>query len=196
MKELFPNQKQYNLNSAILQKNFTLLLTTFNRSPYANHAFAKSRAETANSNIQTANSCTPLNRAFFVRSSRTPKERLKMACSSMVACSGKGFALCCFPFETVLQLVARYRQITLQSEAIDPKNQQTELSAMNTFAYSFLCVNRTSEIYQEEIVRVIANNEQNARFQLSADYRLLLAHPIAKIRLKPTACTAKGGIYA
>lgn len=130
MKELFPNQKQYSLNSAILQKNFTLLLTTFNRSPYANHAFAKSKAECGSSNSLAANSSTPLTRAFFVRSSRTPKERLKMACSSMVACSGQGFALDCLPLVTAFHPVARYHPITVESEVIALKNQLTELSAM------------------------------------------------------------------
>ncbi|MFU2097225.1 host cell division inhibitor Icd-like protein [Mannheimia haemolytica] len=164
---------------------------------YIAFAFAKSEAECGNSNTLLANSSTPLNyRAFFVCSSRTPKKRYNIAVFSMVACSGQGFALDCFPIVAVFHPVARYRPTLWKMLAIAPKNQLLELSAMQNFACSFLCVNRTAEIYQEEVIRVIANSEENARFQLTADYRLLLAHPVAKIRLNSTACTVKGGIYA
>lgn len=69
---------------------------------------------------------------------------------------------------------------------------------MNAFAYSFLCAIRTPETdtYQETIVRIIADSEVNVRLQLSADYRLVLPRPVAKIRQKSTACTVQGGIYA
>ena len=71
---------------------------------------------------------------------------------------------------------------------------------MKQFAYSFLCVNRNADTYQEEVIRIIADSEQNVRFQLTADYRLALSRPIAKVLHKPTACSAQtqvqGGIYA
>ncbi len=70
---------------------------------------AKSTTERQNSNRHTANSSTPFNRAFFVRSLRTPKENNKLLFLdgvhkmypiikddqfirflSMVACNGKG----------------------------------------------------------------------------------------------------------
>lgn len=351
MKELYQTQKQYSPELAIMQKILMDLLTKSARSPYPNSAFAKSKAECGNSNTLLANSSTPLTRAFFVRSSRTPKERLKMACSAMVACSGQGFALDCFPIVAVFHPVTRYRPTLWKMLAIAPKNQLLELSAMinptqiigkkrlnsflfnnnqgvclplfpngkqstpisakisenqdlrlttlnrspysnsafakskasreklnqsykantstpsnraffvrsirtpqksdlyrlfsmvernrhayawllslyeqfshpvtlyrpnrekfsgssskfiqglhkmNAFAYSFLCAIRTPETdtYQETIVRIIADSEVNARLQLSADYRLVLPRPVAKIRQKSTACTVQGGIYA
>lgn len=202
MKLLFQNRKQSTAIYAKMQQISRLLLTTPNRSPYAFHAFAKSKAEPRNSNRHMANNSTPLTRAFFIRCSRTPKERYFVVCSSMVACSGKGSALCCVPYVAVFEPVARYRPITLESEAIAPINLHMELSAMKQFAYSFLCVNRNADphTYQEEVIRIIADSEENARFQLTADYRLALSRPIAKVLHKPTACTAQtqaqGGIYA
>lgn len=165
---------------------------------YIAFAFAKSEAECGNSKEHQANNSTPLTRAFFVRSSRTPKERQNKACSSMVACSGQGFALDCLPDVAVFHPVTRYRPTLWKMLAIAPKNQHQELSKMKAFAYSFLCAIRTPETdtYQETVVRIISDSEQNARFQLTADYRLLLPRPVAKIRLNSTACTAKGGIYA
>ncbi|HGO5816375.1 TPA: ash family protein [Mannheimia haemolytica] len=198
MKDLSPNQKQYTPFSAIMQKNLMDLLTKSARSPYANSASAKSEAECGSSNTLAANSSTPLTRAFFVRSSRTPKERQNKACSAMVACSGQGFALDCLPLVTAFHPVTRYHQITVESEVIALNQLLTELSKMKAFAYSFLCAIRTPETdtYQETVVRIIANSEVNARLQLTADYRLLLPRPVAKIRLNSTACTVKGGIYA
>ncbi|MDY5106607.1 MAG: ash family protein [Actinobacillus minor] len=70
---------------------------------------AKSTTEPGNSNdLSVANTSTPFYyRAFFVRSTRTPKERLERL--SMVACNGKGIALCCVPLIAVFQPVTRYR---------------------------------------------------------------------------------------
>lgn len=200
--KLFHKQKQSTAISAKMQQISRLLLTIQNRSPYSDLVLAKSRTfgRDNSNNRYTANSSTPLTRAFFVRCTRTPKERYILACSSMVACSGKGFALCCIPCIAVCHPVARYRPITVTSEAIAPINFYTELSAMKQFAYSFLCVNRNADTYQEEVIRIIADSEQNARFQLTADYRLALSRPIAKVLHKPTACSAQtqvqGGIYA
>ncbi|OZN24896.1 hypothetical protein CFY87_06075 [Actinobacillus seminis] len=79
---------------------------------YFNNALAKSSAEPGNSNnLSLANNSAPC--AFFVRSLRTPKENNKhiqrVIFLSMVACSGKGFALCCVPVIAVFQPVTRYR---------------------------------------------------------------------------------------
>ncbi len=113
----------------------------------------------------------------------------------MVACSGQGFALDCLPDVAVFHPVTRYRPTLWKMLAIAPKNQHQELSKMKAFAYSFLCAIRTPETdtYQETVVRIISDSEQNARFQLTADYRLLLPRPVAKIRLNSTAYTVKGG---
>lgn len=152
--------------------------TTDAKTVYSVPAFAKSKAERQNStNEQLADNSTPLNRAFFIRSTSTPKESgYNAVILSMVACSGKGFALCCVPIVAVSDPVTSYRQ-AVRSEAIAPINEQLELSQMKAFL--FLCVNRTATPYQEKTVRIVADSEENARFQLSADYRLVLARPIA-----------------
>ncbi|MWQ14898.1 hypothetical protein GHJ01_07840 [Glaesserella parasuis] len=180
-----------------MQEISGLLLTTQKHSPYAIHAFAKSEAEPRNSNRHMANNSTPLTRAFFIRCTRTPKENALSVLLSMVACSGKGFALCCVPYVAVFEPVARYRPISLETEAIAPINLHMELSAMKRFAFTYVCVLRNTDTYTTQTVRLIANSETEARLQLPADYRLELDRPIAKIRLNPTACDqTKGGIYA
>ncbi|EQA03760.1 host cell division inhibitor Icd-like protein [Glaesserella parasuis] len=164
---------------------------------YSVRAFAKSEAERGNSNRHQANNSTPLTRAFFIRCTRTPKENALSVLLSMVACSGQGLTLGCTPDVAVFHPVARYRPITVESEAIAPKNQHQELSAMKRFAFTFICVLRNTDTYTTQTVRLIANSETEARLQLPADYRLELDRPIAKIRLNPTACNqTKGGIYA
>ncbi|MDO9797184.1 host cell division inhibitor Icd-like protein [Glaesserella parasuis] len=194
---LFQNEKQSNQISAKMQEISGLLLTTQKHSPYAIHAFAKSEAEPRNSNRHMANNSTPLTRAFFIRCTRTPKENALSVLLSMVACSGQGLTLGCTPDVAVFHPVARYRPITVESEAIAPKNQHQELSAMKRFAFTFICVLRNTDTYTTQTVRLIANSETEARLQLPADYRLELDRPIAKIRLNPTACNqTKGGIYA
>ncbi|MEG9482154.1 ash family protein [Mannheimia sp. HC-2023] len=122
---------------------------------------AKSTAEPENSNyLHTANSSTPLNRAFFVRSTRTPKEYPELHESreyqftpnefnqlnfervkslSMVACNGKGFALCCVPYVAVSQPVTRYRPKPENFRAVTSSKFHTELSAM---IYLFKAVSR------------------------------------------------------
>ncbi|QIM63044.1 hypothetical protein A1D29_06960 [Pasteurellaceae bacterium Orientalotternb1] len=57
--------------------------------------------------------------------------------------------------------------------------------------FKFLCVNRTKHTYNQEIIAIQADTEENARFQLSADYRLALSRPIAKISQNLTACNTK-----
>lgn len=160
---------------------------------------AKSTAGRGNPELSKAKNNTP-QACFFIRSTCTPKERLnfnKMACSSMVACSGQGIALDCLPLIAVFPPRYTLSPYTVESVADSSSEFIKGLSAMKLFAYSFLCVNRSADTYQEEVVRIIADSEQNARFQLTADYRLALSSPIAKIRLNPTACNqAQGGIYA
>ncbi len=100
---------------------------------------AQSTTERGNSNIlQLANKSTPNNRAIFVCSTRAPKERLNMACSSMVACNGKGFALCYVPIVVVFHPVTRYRPNRGKFSGSLQK-LQLELSAM---IYLFKAVSR------------------------------------------------------
>ena len=115
----------------------------------------KTIAEPENSNnLLMANSSTPLNRAFFVCSTRTPKERLNMACSPMVACSGKGFALCCVPLVAVSQPVTRYRPKPENFRAVTSSSLLMELSAM---IYKFLLLGTRLKI------STYAQNEAQAR---------------------------------
>lgn len=78
---------------------------------YPDDVIAKSITEPGNSNdLSVANTSTPFYyRAFFVRSIRTPKENALSVVLSMVACNGKGIALCCVPLIAVFQPVTRYR---------------------------------------------------------------------------------------
>ncbi len=78
---------------------------------YPDNVVAKSITEPENSNdLSVANTSTPFYyRAFFVRSIRTPKENALSVVLSMVACNGKGIALCCVPLIAVSQPVTRYR---------------------------------------------------------------------------------------
>ncbi|WP_052124492.1 ash family protein [Gallibacterium anatis] len=106
-----------------------LALTNSPKPAYTLHAFAKSKASREKlNNLQLANS-TPLNRAFFVRNFRTPKERQFKACSSMVGRNRKGLALCRFPIVAVSHPVTFYRQ-AVRSLAVAFNNSQLELSIM------------------------------------------------------------------
>ncbi|AGO15787.1 hypothetical protein K756_02725 [Glaesserella parasuis ZJ0906] len=157
---------------------------------YPAHVVAKSTTEPENSNDLLMANSTP-RACFFIRSTRTPKERLERL--SMVACNGKGFALCCVPLVAVSQPVTRYRPNPEKFSGSLHKSLM-ELSAM---IYKFLCLNRTKHTYNQETLYIQADSEEQARLQLSADYRLLLDRPIAKFRANHTAChQVKGGIYA
>lgn len=120
-------------------------------------AVAKSAVEPENSNNQTlADSSTPLNRAFFVRGTRTPKEHLETLRGSeclyelgmsvfghtqilsMVACSGKGSPFAVFQSSQFLSPLHVTAQ-TLRSLAVAPQNLTLELSAM---IYLFKAVSR------------------------------------------------------
>lgn len=65
--------------------------------------------------------------------------------------------------------------------------------------YKFLCLDRTQPTYNQQAIYIEADTEENARFQLTADYRLLLDRPIARLAKIPenlTACKTQGGVYA
>lgn len=139
-------------------------------------------------NLHKANNSTPifLIRAFFVCCSSTPKKRYNIAVFSMVACSGKGFALCCVPCVAVFQPVASYRQISLETEAIVLFNLSQGLSAM---IYKFLLLGKN-----RLTIRIRANSEAEARQRLQLSNNALC---IARFNDNLTACNqVKGGIYA
>ncbi|MCW9716720.1 ash family protein [Avibacterium sp. 21-594] len=120
-------------------KNFT---TAINLS-YFNTALSNS-AEPENSNDKTlAYSNTPINACFFMRSTNTPKESVMQICTtaflSMVACYGKGFALCCVPMFAVSQPVTRYRP-SLRTLAVTSRIINIGVTAM---IYLFKAVSRS-----------------------------------------------------
>lgn len=159
---------------------------------YSAHVVAKSTTERGNSNnLYTADNSTPFNRAFFVRSIRTPKENALSVVLSMVGRIGQRLSVGYFPCMVVFHPDTFYRQAW--KLAVVPKIIYTELSKM---IYKFLCLNRTKHTYNQETLYIQADSEEQARLQLSADYRLLLDRPIAKFRANQTACEVKGGVYA
>ncbi|WP_052121805.1 ash family protein [Gallibacterium genomosp. 2] len=141
-------------------------------------ATANSVAEPENSNdISLADKCTPLNACFFMRSTNTPKERLKMACSSMVACYGKGFALCCVPVIAVSQPVTRYRP-SLRTFAVTSQNLFTGVTAM---LYLFKAVSRSDlrntkkhfSLFPRYTVRINADSIKQATAQVAPYFVIL-----------------------
>ncbi|MFQ1014520.1 ash family protein [Avibacterium paragallinarum] len=134
-----------------------LALTTPTIPAYTCHAFAKSKASRGKLNkLQLANS-TPLNRAFFVRIFRTPKENALGVFLSMVERNRKGLALCRFPIVAVFHPVTFYRQ-TVESLAVAFNNLQLELSIM---LYKFLLLGE-----KRLKIAILANSEQEARQRL------------------------------
>lgn len=63
------------------------------------------------------------------------------------------------------------------------------------FTYKFLCLDREAEGYQIQVLKVSAQNEDEARWQLSARWRWLFT--VAKNLPNRTACLqAMGANYA
>ena len=149
-------------------------------------------------NLYLANDSTPLDRAFFVRGLHTPKGSNQtktvfivflsnefnqtnfglVKSLSMVACNGKGFALCCIPVIAVFEPVTRYRPKASKLQAVALQKSSLELLAM---FYKFLIIgeNRLK-------ISILASNEKEARSLLSLTSTAVL---IART-------PAKGGLYA
>ncbi|WP_386692880.1 MULTISPECIES: ash family protein [unclassified Lonepinella] len=189
------------------------------------HALAKSSAEPRNSNdLSVANDSTPIyHRAFFVRSIRTPEEnngtnfgpvgtlsnevaKLKFEPSnflSMVACNGKGLALCCVPLIAVFEPVTRYRPKASKLQAVtSTKRSSVELSAM---IYLFLGIHRQNlgntslSVQRLPKARIViqADNESTARAKIAKDYCLLQCWNVKNPEhLHRTLTNVKGVIYA
>ena len=115
------NQEYYKQNEKFSQLNYFTSGQIFNK---FHNVVAKSTAEPGNSNNKTlANTSTPFYyRAFFVRSTRTPKENTvpknrERGFLSMVACNGKGSPFAVFQssqFSSPLHVTAQ----TLESLAV------------------------------------------------------------------------------
>lgn len=161
-----------------------LALTNSPKPAYTCHAFAKSKASRGKlNNLQLANS-TPLNRAFFVRNFRTPKERQFKACSSMVGRNRKGLALCRFPIVAVFHPVTFYRQ-SVERLAVAFNNSQLELSIM---LYLIKAVSRSDlrntrkliSSFPRYTVRINADNEKQAIAKVAPFFVVLNAYSADK----------------
>ncbi|MGR3807985.1 host cell division inhibitor Icd-like protein [Pasteurella testudinis] len=170
---------------ANFQKRDPNHFTTHRTLGYFVPAVAKSAAEPENSNRYKAHD-TPNNACFFMRESRTPKIDPSCDLFSMVACDGKGFALCCFPCVAVSQPVARYRP-SLRTSAVTSKFTQ----GVTAMIYLFIGINRTDTTNQLHRLRLSATNEQQARAKLARDYVLFFAGQI-----NPNRTLTVGGLTA
>ncbi|WP_105881679.1 host cell division inhibitor Icd-like protein [Haemophilus influenzae] len=129
-----------------------------------------------------ANDSTPLNRAFFVRNNRTPKENAVFVLSiqnpiflSMVERNEPSMTGC-FPVETVFHLVTFYRP-TVESLAVIPENLLLELTQMYQFIFALI---RAPQIK----IRLLADTEQQARSRFTDGDTLLFVGRINQNPLK------------
>ncbi|WP_239990492.1 host cell division inhibitor Icd-like protein [Haemophilus haemolyticus] len=124
--------------------------------------------------LPEANDSTPLNRAFFVRNIRTPKEyadfvfNLNPIILSMVERNGPSLTGC-LPLVAVSHPVMLYRP-TVRSLAVVLINQPKDTAEM---IYKFLCVNRTQSHFNLCVISLNSTTEEQARLSLSADYRFI-----------------------
>ncbi len=132
--------------------------------------------------LTLANDSTPLNRAFFVRDIRTPKEfadfvfidqiykSLSMVERNEPSLTG------CLPKLAVFHLVTFYRQ-TVESLAVVPENLTLELTQMYQFIFALI---RAPQIK----IRLLADNEQQARSRFTDGDTLLFVGKINQNPLK------------
>ena len=149
-------------------------------------ALAKSKASRGKLNyLHQANDSTPLDRAFFVRNIRTPKEyadfvfNLNPIILSMVERNEPSMTGC-LPVMAVFHLVTFYRP-TVESLAVVPINQHQELTQMYQFIFS--AIRRTDLTNHIQKIRITTDTEQAARTQCARDFVLVLA---GKINLQNT----------
>lgn len=128
-----------------------------------------------------ANDSTPLDRAFFVRNIRTPKEyadfvfNLNPIILSMVERNGPSLTGC-LPMLAVSHPVMLYRQ-TVRSLAVVPENLTLELTQMYQFIFALI---RAPQIK----IRLLADNEQQARSRFTDGNTLLFVGRINQTPLK------------
>lgn len=131
--------------------------------------------------LPEANDSTPLNRAFFVRNIRTPKEyadfvfNLNPIILSMVERNEQSLTGC-LPKLAVFHLVTLYRP-TVESLAVVPINQHQELTQMYQFIFALI---RAPQIK----IRLLADNEQQARSRFTDGDTLLFVGRINQNPLK------------
>ena len=128
-----------------------------------------------------ANDSTPLDRAFFVRNIRTPKEyadfvfNLNPIILSMVERNGPSLTGC-LPMLAVSHPVMLYRP-TVRSLAVVPENLTLELTQMYQFIFALI---RAPQIK----IRLLADNEQQARSRFTDGNTLLFVGRINQTPLK------------
>ena len=132
--------------------------------------------------LTLANDSTPLNRAFFVRDIRTPKEfadfvfidqiykSLSMVERNEPSMTG------CLPKLAVFHLVTFYRP-TVESLAVVPENLTLELTQMYQFIFALI---RAPQIK----IRLLADTEQQARSRFTDGDTLLFVGRINQNPLK------------
>lgn len=163
----------------LTKKRFTNTRKSINFS----HVVGKSITEPRNSNDKTmADKCTPLNACFFMRSTDTPQERPALHESrerlSMVACYGKGFALCCVPLFAVFEPVTRYRPKASKLYAVTSLKINNGVTAM---IYLFKAVSRFDlrnttkpiSLFPRYTVRINANSVEQASAKVSPFFVIL-----------------------
>ena len=127
--------------------------------------------------LHQANDSTPLDRAFFVRNIRTPKEyadfvfNLNPIILSMVERNEQSLTGCP-PDVTVFHLVTFYRP-TVESLAVVPENKHMELTQM--YQFIFAAIRRTDLSNHLQKIRITADSERNARAKLAHEFVLVLA---------------------
>ena len=132
-------------------------------------------------NLYKANDSTPLNRAFFVRDIRTPKEyadfvlHLNPIILSMVERNEQSLTGC-LPKLAVFHLVTLYRP-TVESLAVVPENLTLELTQMYQFIFALI---RAPQIK----IRLLADTEQQARSRFTDGDTLLFVGRINQNPLK------------
>ena len=131
--------------------------------------------------LQLANDSTPLDRAFFVRNIRTPKEyadfvlHINPIILSMVE-RNKPSMTGCLPIVAVFHLVTFYRP-TVESLAVDSENLQLESTQMYQFIFALICAPQIK-------IRLLADNEQQARSRFTDGDTLLFVGKINQNPLK------------
>ena len=131
--------------------------------------------------LQLANDSTPLDRAFFVRNIRTPKEyadfvlHINPIILSMVERNEPSMTGC-LPIVAVFHLVTFYRP-TVESLAVDSENLQLESTQMYQFIFALI---RAPQIK----IRLLADNEQQARSRFTDGDTLLFVGRINQNPLK------------
>ena len=166
------NENFYNLNTLQSAVNFGIIFSQSEK-------VIASRGKL--NYLLLANDSTPLNRAFFVRDIRTPKEyadfvfNLNPIILSMVERNEPSMTGC-FPVETVFHLVTFYRP-TVESLAVDSENLLLESTQMYQFIFALI---RAPQIK----IRLIADNEQQARSRFTDGDTLLFVGRINQTPFK------------